>query len=150
MEASEYCFLVTTSAPGVDARLMQPFAPDEDLTVRFGTSPRTRKAQEIQDDGRVVLAYSDSTEMAYVVLKGTAAVERDIEQRRRYWREEWRDLFAEGPEGGDYAIIRFVPERVELMNLSREVAPAPYGLRPAALARAGDTWSIAEDRDPKE
>ncbi|HEX2729056.1 MAG TPA: pyridoxamine 5'-phosphate oxidase family protein, partial [Rubrobacteraceae bacterium] len=73
MEASEYCFLVTSGAVGADARLMQPFAPDEDLSVRFGTSPSSRKAREIRADDRVVLAYSDPTEIAYVVLKGTAA-----------------------------------------------------------------------------
>lgn len=145
MEASEYCFLVTSGAAGADVRLMQPFTPDEHLTVRFGTSPRSRKAREIQADDRVVLAYADATEIAYVVLKGRAALESDPAQRRSYWREEWRAFYPEGPEGDDYVLIRFVPDRIELMNLTREVAPPPYGLRPAVVARAGETWRLAEE-----
>ena len=147
MEASEYCFLVTSGAAGADVRLMQPFDPDGDLAVCFGTSPRSRKAREILADERVVLAYSDPTEVAYVVLKGTAALEDAPARKQRFWREEWRTFYPEGPEGDDYVLVRFVPDRVELMNFTREVTPPPYGLRPAVLARAGETWRLAREEE---
>jgi general stress protein 26 len=147
MEASAYCFLITSGAAEADARLMQPFVPDEDLTIRLGTSMRSRKVREIRDDDRVVLAYSDPTEVAYVVLKGTVALERDLDQKRRFWREEWRAFYPEGPEGEDYVLVRFVPDRVELMNFTREVTPPPYGLRPAVVERAGATWRLAEEQE---
>lgn len=144
MESSEYCFLVTLGPTGPDARPMQPFAPEDDLTVRFGTGARSRKAREIGDDERVVLAYSDPAEVAYVVIRGTAHAETDPETRRRYWREQWRSLYPGGPEGDDYVVLRCVPERVELMNLTREVSASPYGVRPAVLVRAGEGWRLAE------
>lgn len=147
MEASEYCFLITSGPEGADARLMQPFAPDEDLTVRFGTSKGSRKAREILAEGRAMVAYSDPTEVAYVVLKGTATLEGDPEQRRRYWREDWRTFYPGGPEDEDYVLIRFAPDRVELMNFTREVTPPPYGLRPAILAREGEAWRLAEEEE---
>ncbi|HEX2729656.1 MAG TPA: hypothetical protein VHM16_07870, partial [Rubrobacteraceae bacterium] len=69
----------------------------------------------------------------------------DPAQKRRYWREEWRVFYTGGPEGEDYALVRFVPDRVEMMNFTREVTPPPYGLRPAVLERVGGVWTIAEE-----
>ena len=39
IRATAYCFLITLGDTGqAHARLMQPFAPEEDLTIWFGTS----------------------------------------------------------------------------------------------------------------
>jgi len=145
IKAAEFCFLVTLSESGQpNARLMQPFEPEADLTIWFGTSPKTRKVQEIQRDNRVTLGYEYAPEGAYVTLIGTAQIEDDISKRRQYWRESFADFWPSGPESDDYVLIKFVPSRIELMNMAQEVAPAPYGLKPAILVRAGEAWVVAE------
>lgn len=47
MEGAEYCFLITVSeSGGANARLMQPFKPEEDLTVWFGQSAVAEGARD--------------------------------------------------------------------------------------------------------
>jgi general stress protein 26 len=124
---------------------MQPFPPEEDLTIWMGASPGSRKVREIERYWRVSLAYAYAEVGAYVTLLGTATVVTDLHQRRHYWRETFRPFWPEGPEDRDYALIRFEPERIEVMHLQRDVAPEPYGLRPAILVRQGDTWLVEEE-----
>ncbi len=143
IKSAEYCFLITLSASGeAQARLVQPFEPEQDLTIWFGTSPETRKVSEIQLDSRATVAVHDAKETAYVTLLGSAQVERDINKKRKYWREEWAAFTPGGPEGDDYVLIKFAPSRIELMNFARGILPKPYGLRPAILVRSGDSWVV--------
>jgi general stress protein 26 len=101
--------------------------------------------REIQHDWRASLAYAHAEVGAYVTLLGTATVVTDLDQRRHHWREAFRPFWPDGPEDHDYALIRFEPERIEVMHMEREVAPEPYGLQPAVLVRQGHTWLVAED-----
>lgn len=82
IRAAEYCFLVTLAASGQPhVRLMQPFAPEDDLTIWFGTNPQSRKIQEIQRDSRVALSFHHAAETAYVTLVGTAQMVDDRQAR---------------------------------------------------------------------
>ena len=146
MSSAEYCFLITLSdSGGPHARLVQPFAPEEDLTIRVGTWAKSRKVSEIQKDNRVTLAFHDEEDTAYVVLMGSARVESGIEIKRKYWREEWIGFLPEGPEGDDYVLIKFIPSRIELMSFGQGILPKPYGLRPAVLMRVGESWTVVEE-----
>lgn len=141
MESSEFCFLITNGETGwPTARRMQPFGPEEDFTLWFGASPESRKVADIRRDDRVTVGYADDQEGAYVALLGTAEVRPDDALRRRYWRDSFADFWPDGPDGGDYVLIKVLPSRIELMNIARRVAPPPYGLRPAVLVRRGQAW----------
>jgi general stress protein 26 len=141
MEAAEFCFLITLDESGQSsARLMQPFGPEKDMTVWFGASPESRKVAEILEDDRVTLAYSYGPEAAYVTLIGTAQIESDAASRQRHWRDSFHEFWPAGPGDSSYIVIKFVPARIELMNIERQVAPEPFGLRPATLVRIGDEW----------
>jgi len=145
LESVEYCFLITLGESGEPhARLVQPFEPEEDLTLWVGTWVKSRKVQEIQRDSRVTLAFYDEEDTAYVTLKGSADIESGLENRKKYWREEWIGFLPEGPEGDDYVVIKFVPERIEMMSFGRGILPPPYGLRPAVLVRSADSWVVAD------
>jgi general stress protein 26 len=147
IEGVEYCFLITESESGeANARLMQPFKPDEDLTIWFGASPRSRKVREIKAHDRVTVAYEHPEEGAYVTLLGRAVLERDVELRGKYWRRRWVRYWPEGPESDDYVLIKFMPERLELMSEAREVAPDPI-MQPGVLVREGDEWVVAGGED---
>lgn len=148
IQAAKYCFLITISTSGhPNARLMQPHLLESDLTIWFGTSASSRKVREIRYDGRVTAAYHDPEETAYVTLLGSAEVVDDPDLQRTYWREDWLDFFPGGPETDDYLLIKFTPFRVEVLNFARDVVPRPYGLRPAVMVRAGETWVVLEGED---
>ena len=144
IQDKDYCFLITLGESGcANARLMQPFKTEEDFTIWFGTSPRSRKVCEIAANGWATVTYENAGEHAYVTLVGQVQVERDIDARRRYWRQEWAIFWPAGPEDDDYILIKFVPSRIELMSIYRNVAPNPR-TQPAVLVRDGETWVVAD------
>ncbi len=146
MQAAEFCFLISRSDSGyANARLMQPFDPEPDLTVWFGVSPRSRKVGEVERDERVTLAYQYPQDGAYVTLLGTAAVETDLKLRQKYWRDSFEQFWPDGPTGDDYVLVKFLPGRVELMNIARQAAPEPHGLRAVVLERKGGDWLVVEE-----
>ena len=121
---------------------MQPYEPQNDFTIYIGTSPRSRKVSEIQGNNHVTLSYHNPRENAFVTLIGAATLESDIDLRKKYWREEWRIFFPGGADSDDYILIKFIPQRIEIMNLARNISLKPYGLRATVLHRIGDTWEV--------
>lgn len=143
LEAAEFSFLITRGKKGaLNARLMQPFGPDDNLTIWFGASPRSRKIREIREDSQVTVTFEYAEEGAYVTLLGEAAIKTDRETRRLYWRDSFSAFWPDGPEGDDYVIISFSPSRIEVMDIDRGVAPEPFGLQPAVLERQGSVWTV--------
>lgn len=143
MEAAEFCFLITLDESGrANARLMQPFGPEEDMAVWLGASPESRKVEEILEDDRVTLAYGHGSKAAYVTLIGTAQIQSDADNKQRYWRDSFREFWPAGPDDGSYIVIKFTPTRVELMDIERQVAPEPSGLRPAVVVWDEDQWQL--------
>ncbi len=140
MESVDYCMLITVSeSVGANARAMQPFQPEEDLTIWFAASPRSRKVREIGVDDRVTVTYENDAQGAYVTLLGRAQIVNDLALRKRYWRRRFVNFWPDGPEGEDYLLIKFVPHRVELMSTEHEIMPDAL-TQPAVLRREGETW----------
>lgn len=143
LDAAEFCFLITRGKDSaLNARLMQPFGPEDDFSVWFGASRGSRKVREIQRDNRVTVAYAYADEGAYATLLGEAVIETDLETRRLYWRDSFSAFWPDGPEGDDYVVIRFSASRIEVMAIDRGVAPEPFGLQPAVLERHGSDWTV--------
>jgi general stress protein 26 len=146
MEGAEFCFLVTHSRQGeMHARLMQPFLPEDDLSVWFGASRNSRKVHEIEANQLVTLTYHFQAENAYVSVQGAATFSDDLSLRNRYWRKEWIKFWPGGPEQDDYSLIQVKPYQIEIMDFKRGVAPAPYGLRPLILTKELDAWVILDN-----
>jgi general stress protein 26 len=145
IRSAEYCFLITLGEKGeANARLVQPFEPEEDMTIWIGTWSKSRKVKEIQEDNRATLAFHDKEGTAYVTLLGSAQIERDTTKKRKYWREEWLGFLPQGPDGDDYVLVKFIPLRIELMSFSHGILPQPYGLKPAVAVRSEDLWVVAD------
>lgn len=143
IEAAEFCFLITLGESGPpDARVMQPFGPEEDLIIWFGASVDSRKVREIERDPRATVGYEYGEEGAYVTLLGTAEIVGDLETRRRCWRESFEAFWPQGPDSDDYVVIRFTPQRIEVMNIERGVAPEPFGLVPLVLVHSEKGWTL--------
>ena len=143
IHAAQFCFLITQDETGrSSARLMQPFDPEPDLTLWFGASPHSRKVREIQRDERVTLGFAHAADGAYVTLSGSASLVTDIALRQRYWRDAFTAFWPAGPAGDNYLLIQFIPNRIEIMHLTQEVAPEPFGLLPARLDRTQAGWVL--------
>ncbi|MFZ0452856.1 MAG: pyridoxamine 5'-phosphate oxidase family protein, partial [Ignavibacteriaceae bacterium] len=55
----KYCALITIDSTGcADIRTMNPFPPDDDMTVWMATNSRSRKYNEIKKNPNVTLYYA--------------------------------------------------------------------------------------------
>lgn len=143
MASARFCFLITVDDSGQPrARLMDAFDPDEKMTVWFGTNPATRKVGQIRKNPRVTVAYYDAAGPNTVTLAGKARVVDDVARKRKHWRTGWETFFPGGPEGKNYTLVEFTPERIEVISNSKNIANAPATLLPAILERAGGGWKL--------
>lgn len=134
MVKARYCGLVTLGPGGQpQARLVDPFAPEEDLTVWIATNPVTRKVKEIRDDGRVTLFYVDPGAQGYVTVIGKAKLVSDPTEKARRWKDDWRAFYKDHNRGDDYQLIRVAPSRIEVVSYVHGVLNDPQTWRPMAV-----------------
>jgi general stress protein 26 len=121
METTPYCALITLAESGQPhVRTMDPFLPDDDMVVWFGTHRRSRKVQEIRDDPRVAIHYLATDGTGYVTLAGTARIVDDPSVKERYWKSEWEQFYPNGK--ADYVTIAVTPETLEVVDYSKGIA----------------------------
>jgi len=115
MEAVRYCALITLDSTGhPDARTMDPFLPDEDMVIWFGTNINSRKVKQINNDSRVTLYYQAPNEAGYVVIKGQAYIVQDSLKKQTYWKKEWGRFYPE--DKSNYTLIKVNPEKLEVID----------------------------------
>jgi general stress protein 26 len=113
--AQQYCALTTLDGEGrPQVRTMNPFPPEEDMTVWIATSTLTRKVQHIRRDPRVTLYYADhSKATGYVAITGRAVLVDDkaemIKRKRAYWDSAF-------PDFKNLVLIKAIPERIDVLN----------------------------------
>jgi general stress protein 26 len=135
MQAARYGTLVTIGPDGQpQARIVDPFPPDSDLTIWIATNPLTRKVQEIRRDPRVTLLYFNPGTFEYVTVLGTAVLDADSLHRAAHWKPEWARLYRDQNRGEDYLLLRVRPSRLEVVSASRGMHNDPQTWRPVILA----------------
>jgi general stress protein 26 len=134
MQSARYCTLITIGPDGQpQARIVDPFAPDSDLTIWIATNPLTRKVQEIRRNSRVTLQYFNSATSEYVTVLGTASVDTDSLQRAVHWKAEWTGLYKDQNRGDDYLLLRVRPSRLEVVSMRRGIRNDPTTWRPVSI-----------------
>ena len=109
------CALITLDKEGRPrVRVMDPFAPEEDLTVWFGTNPKSRKVDQIKNDPRVTLYYFDRDAVGYVMIHGTAHLINDIKEKEHRWKDNWDAFYPNKNE--DYILIKVSPNWMEIVS----------------------------------
>lgn len=107
--------LVTVDEDGKPhAREMDPFEPDENMVIWFGTNPKTRKVKQIEGNPNVAVFYYDSKGLSYVSINGIAELVDDSKLKEKYWKDYWDRYYAD-PEK-DYILIKVIPERLEVVS----------------------------------
>lgn len=116
MHSRGTCTLITLDDTGHPrARMMDPFMPEEDFTIYFGTNPKSRKVQQIAQDNRITLHYAAEDQSGYVSFYGTAELLSDPETKKRKWKEKWEEFYPNYPEG--YMLIKFTPTWMEVVSI---------------------------------
>ena len=83
------CMAITVDRNGdAHARVVQVKPLSDAWTVRFATDLRSRKAQQIQRNSRLTLAYQYDPGNAYVSLIGHAIINNDVPAKKANWRPE--------------------------------------------------------------
>jgi len=120
MTSARYCALITLDEEGRPrVRVMDAFAPEDDLTVWFGTNPKTRKVAQIAKDPRVTLYYLDKDASGYVMIHGTAGLVNDPVEKEAHWKEEWKAFYPDYPEG--YLLVKVTPQWMEIVSYTRNI-----------------------------
>jgi len=118
--AARYCSLITINAAGrPQARTLDPFPPDEQMTIWLGTNLRSSKVKEIRRNPHVVLYYFDRDAQAYVSISGRARIVNDAKLKLKWWKDEWRDFYPD--RARNYVLIRIKPERMEIVSVKRRI-----------------------------
>jgi general stress protein 26 len=131
---ARYATVVTMAgAAEPDARIIDPFAPEADLTIWFATKASSRKVQQLAQDSRVTLLYFDAATKGYVTLKGRAALVRDPKEKSARWKEDWAGMYTNKNLGDDYRLVRVVPDTLEVVSMALGMINDPATWRPVTL-----------------
>jgi len=115
MGSARYCALITLDEKGnPDARIMDPFLPNDEMVIWFGTNLNSRKVKQIKNDSRVTLYYQEPNEAGYVLIKGQAYIVDDILKKQKYWKKEWSGFYSE--DKSNYTLIKVIPEKLEILD----------------------------------
>jgi general stress protein 26 len=136
------CMAITIDRNGdANARVVNPKPLSDDWTVRFPTDRRSRKSAEIEQSGRLTLAYQYDAGRAYVSLIGRAATCDDVAAKSAGWNADSDRWFPGGPTDPNVVYVDFIAERIELWSSSQGVVPDPVrGLWATVLVREGSGW----------
>ena len=136
MAAQTYCALVTIDETGrPQVRTMNPFPPEEDMTVWFATNTRSRKVREMRRDPRVALYYSDhKTAIGYVQVTGHAVLVDDMQEILKRKRAYWDQAF---PGLKNLVLIKVVPERLDVLNYKSGLPADPETWRTPSIELGG-------------
>ena len=134
MEKARFCALVTNAENGYpQARAIDAFAPEADMTVWIATNPVTRKVAEVKRDPRVTLYYYEPAGPGYVTLQGKATVVALPAEKAKRWKEDWAAFYKDRNHGEDYVLIRVTPVRLEIVSYGHGLLNDPASWRPLAV-----------------
>lgn len=120
----KYCALVTFDSNGTaNVRTMNPFPPEEDMTVWMATNTKTRKYEEIKKNPSVTLYYANhASAEGYVTITGKAFLVNDYNEKLKRKRDYWEQSF---PDWKYLVLIKIVPEKIEVINYKRKMFNEP-------------------------
>ena len=130
MKTARYCALITLDSNGrPHARTMDPFPPEENMTVWLATNPKSRKVTEIRRHQHVTLYYFVRDDQAYVTISGRARIVRDAREKVKHWKDEWKDFYPDR----QYLLIAVTPEKLEVISVKQGIIGDPITWTPPAV-----------------
>ena len=85
--------------------------------IYFATWVDTQKVQDLEADPHCSLAFhSTENSSTYLSVSGVVEIVRDRKVIHDLWEANWKPWFPKGPDEGDIALLRFVPEHAEYVH----------------------------------
>ena len=120
MNGTPTCALISLDNQGRPvARAMDAFAPEADMSVWFGTNPKSRKVSQIKKDPNVSLYYVKSDASGYILIQGIAQIVDDQKKKEKYWKNEWTAFYPNYPD--DFLLIKVSPLRMEVVSYTHGI-----------------------------
>lgn len=133
IESSGPCTLITLDSAGQPrARIMDPFTPEKNFVIWFGTNTKSRKVEEIIANSRATINYYDKPGAAYVSLYGRAEIIENESIKQQYWKPAWEAFYPNYPEG--YCLIKFIPNYLELISEKHGITGDPVTWKPSTIS----------------
>jgi general stress protein 26 len=104
---------------------------DDDGVLWFFTSDHQAKAQELEDDPRVNVSYSNPSAQRYVSVSGLGEVVHDEEKKRKLWKPIYKAWFPDGVDDPHLSLLKVYIEKAEYWD-----APASTWVELAGFAKA--------------
>ncbi|MDR0244895.1 MAG: pyridoxamine 5'-phosphate oxidase family protein [Burkholderia sp.] len=135
------CFVSSNDASGqINSRVVEILEIGNDLTIRFMTDSRTRKAMEISRGRAISLSFLSMADRGYVTIGAVPVVSADTALKQRIWKESLFTWFPNGPDDPYVIAVTCVPAWVELWSRMRGIAPDPLGLNSVRLIQKDGGW----------
>ena len=109
IKSTRYATLATVDEDGQPrTRIVDAFAPNDDMLIYVATKPNTRKVKQIEENHQVTLFYFDPVQFNYVSIMGNAKLIDDIAVKTKMRRESDTEKFYPNfPD--DYILIEISP-----------------------------------------
>ena len=115
IDNSRYCALITLDESGhPQTRTMEPFPPEDNFVIWFGTNSKSRKVGELNNDSRATVYYFDQENDGYVVLLGHAFLINDSIEKENRWKDHWVQFYPD--RENYYTLIKFIPDKLEIVS----------------------------------
>lgn len=114
------CALITQDSNGISrVRTMDPFLPENDLTIWFGTNPKSKKVVQIKNNNKVSIYYRDKDDSGYVTIYGKAELINNQTVKNKYWKDSWKSFYPNKKES--YLLIKVTPIWMEVVSPTRNI-----------------------------
>jgi general stress protein 26 len=117
IEELDICMLTTVAGGSLRARPMSSHPDRESGIVYFLTdASQGAKDDELAQDPRACLAYSEPKDNTYLSVSGRADVVRDVAKIKALWDKDAEAFWPNGPEDPRIRLLRFQPEQAEFWD----------------------------------
>jgi len=132
MNSTGTCAFITQDKKGISrVRMMDPFPPEENLTVWFGTNPKSRKVSQIKNNDNVTVYYRDKDDSGYVMISGKAVLVNDKKSKDTYWKKTWKSFYPNKKDS--YVLIKVIPVLMEIVSPPRSITGSIETWEPPTL-----------------
>lgn len=136
VEDIDITMLTTVDAHGrLVSRPMSTREMDDDGVIWFFTSDETKKADEVEADHDVNLAYCDAKGMRYVSVAGRATIVHDRARMEQLWSPSLDIWFEEGLDTPDIALLTVTPIVTEFWEPAHGTLAMAAGMLKALVTR---------------
>lgn len=136
LEDIDFCMLTTIDGDGqLHARPMSTQQMTFDGTLHFLTDAASHKAEDIERDPQVLVAYADTKVQTYVSVHGRARLERDEELIRELWSPAYRAWWPKGRHDPGIRVLSVEVDRADYWESPNSKLVQLVGFAKVALGR---------------